>query len=147
MAGTIRNHALHFVFQHSPFLFNLFSEAFHLIFESELLWFNLHHYVDDFIRITKASPYTPSIVQTLKEEYIKVTDDLGIPRNDAKDHEGQVAEILGIEHDTTTFEARLSLAKLSEAIQLTSHALTRRSLTLVETQSLAGFLSFCAKVG
>jgi hypothetical protein len=29
---------------------------------------------------------------------------------------------------------------------LTSQALTRRSLTLLETQSLAGFLSFCAKV-
>jgi len=130
----------------SPFLFNMFSEAFHWILESKLLWSNLHHYLDDFIRVIKASPYTPAILHNLREEYVKVTDDLGIPRNDAKDHEGQVAELLGIEHDTTTFEARLSPAKLAKAILLTTQALTRRSLTLLETQSLAGFLSFCAKV-
>ena len=130
----------------SPFLFNHFSEAFHWILESKLLWFNLHHYLDDFIRIIKASPHTPAILHNLREDYVKVTDELGIPRNDTKDHEGQVAEILGIEHDTTTLEARLSPAKLAKAILLTSQALTRRSLTLLETQSLAGFLSFCVKV-
>jgi hypothetical protein len=130
----------------SPFLFNIFSEAFHWILESRLHWVNLHHYLDDFIRVIKASPHTPAILHTLKKDYIKVTDELGIPRNDAKDHEGQVAELLGIEHDTTTFEARLPPAKLAKAILLTSQALRRRSLTLLETQSLAGFLSFCAKV-
>jgi hypothetical protein len=130
----------------SPFLFNLFSEAFHWILESKLGWFNLHHYLDDFIRVIKASPHIPAILHALNEDYIKITDDLGIPRNDAKDHEGQVAELLGIEHDTTTFEARLPPAKLAKAILLTSQALTRRSLTLLETQSLTGFLSFCAKV-
>jgi Reverse transcriptase (RNA-dependent DNA polymerase) len=130
----------------SPFLFNIFSEAFHWILESKLRWFNLHHYLDDFIRVIQASPHTPAILHNLREDYVKVTDDLGIPRNDAKNHEGQVAELLGIEHDTTTFEARLSPAKLAKATLLTSQALTRRSLTLLETQSLAGFLSFCAKV-
>lgn len=50
-------------------------------------------------------PYILPRSSTTSEDYIKVTDDLGIPRNDAKDHEGEVAELLGIEHDTTTFEA------------------------------------------
>jgi hypothetical protein len=130
----------------SPFLFNLFSEAFHWILESKLGWFNFHHYLDDFIRVIKASPHIPAILHALNEDYIKIIDDLGIPRNDAKDHEGQVAELLGIEHDITTFEARLPPAKLAKAILLTSQALTRRLLTLLETQSLTGFLSFCAKV-
>jgi len=61
----------------SPFLFNIFSEAFHWILESKLLWSNLHYYLDDFIRVIKASPYTPAILHVLKEDYIKVTDDLG----------------------------------------------------------------------
>lgn len=130
----------------SPFLFNLFSEAFHWILESKLRWSNLHHYLDDFIRVIKPSPDTPMILSNLSKDYIQITDELGIPRNDAKDHEGQVAELLGIEHDTSTFEARLSPEKLAKAVLITSEALKRRSLTLLEAQSLAGFLSFCSKV-
>ena len=72
----------------SPFLFNIFSEAFHWILESKLRWFTLHHYLDDFIRVIQASPHTPAILHNLREDYVKVTDDLGIPRNDAKNHEG-----------------------------------------------------------
>lgn len=48
----------------SPFLFNIFNEAFHWILESNLLWFNLHHYLNDFIRVIKASIYSCNLAQS-----------------------------------------------------------------------------------
>jgi hypothetical protein len=94
--------------------------VFYWILESKLLWSNFYHYLNDFIRVIKVFPHTPAILHSLKKDYIKVTDDLGIPQNDVKDHEGQIAELLGIKYDTTFFETRLSLAKLAKAISLTN---------------------------
>lgn len=43
----------------SPFIFNLFGEAFHWILESYLGWTESEHYLDDFIRIVEPSLATP----------------------------------------------------------------------------------------
>jgi hypothetical protein len=55
-------------------------------------------------RLLKPLSTLPLTLQNLGEDHIKLTDKLGNPRNHTKDHESQVAELLGIEHNTTTFE-------------------------------------------
>ena len=51
-----------------------------------------------------------------RQAYIDITDSLGIPQNEKKDHDGHTAEVLGIEVDTDLFEARLPEKKLVKAI-------------------------------
>ena len=54
--------------------------------------------------------------------------------------------MLEIKIDTDTFEAHLLIDKLNRAITATQAALTHRSLSLHDAQSLTGFLSFCSQV-
>ena len=89
---------------------------------------------------------TSERISSAHKDYKDLTDCLGIPRNDGKDSTGTVCSILGIEVDTNTFEARLPIDKLNRAIALTQLALTQRSLSLRDAQSLSGFLSFCSQV-
>jgi hypothetical protein len=130
----------------SPIIFNLFAEAFHWILQSNYHWNHLHHYLDDFIRVIPPTEKTAAMTLLHHEEWDSATTGHGIPRQPAKDAQGQVVDILGIEHDTRTFEARLSAEKLTHAQNLTSAAVKKRSISLLEAQSLAGYLSFCAKV-
>jgi hypothetical protein len=130
----------------APFLFNLFAEAFHWILQSYLHWGLMEHYLDDFIHVIPAMDASPVILQKKSEEYILLTNCLGIPRNDAKDCVGCVLTVLGIEVDTHQFVARLPQDKLNRALKATASTLAQQSLTLKEAQSLTGFLSFCAPV-
>ena len=102
------------------------------------------HYLDDFIRIVP--PNTFDSVDQINHEYRILTDVLGIPRNDAKDYQGTVVEVLGIELNTNLFEARLPPEKLCRATALSAAALESGTLTLHEADTLAGFLSFCSQV-
>lgn len=129
----------------APFLFNLFAEAFHWMIETYLQWERLLHYLDDFISVLQALAATPEQLAVNHKDYNALTDCLGIPRNEAKDCTGTVCTVLGIEIDTNTFEARLPKAKLDQAITATMEALTQRSLSLHDAQSLTGFLSFCSQ--
>ena len=52
----------------------------------------------------------------------------------------------GIEFDTLAMEARLPTAKLLKAKKLLSILWPKHSTTLLELQSLIGYLSFCSKV-
>lgn len=130
----------------APFIFNLFAEALHWIIQSFLHWPFLHHFLDDFINIIPERLATPAYIQRTSDEYIRLTEILGIPRNDKKDMVGTVVPILGIEVDTTKFEARLPQDKLRRAIALTQEAMQGRSMSLATAQKLAGYLSFCALV-
>lgn len=130
----------------SPFLFNLFGEAFHWMLISYLNWTESEHYLDDFIHILEASAATPSDLEAHETGYQLLTDCLGIPRQEAKNHTGTVVPIFGIEVDTNTFTARIPKDKLKTAETATAKALSKESLTLHEIQSLTGFLSFCAQV-
>lgn len=132
----------------APFLFNLLAEALHWILISypglgveELL-----HYLDDFIFIFRAGPDLMKRVAHFHKQYNLVTDMLGVPRNEKKDCEGQVIEILGIEYDTLRHIARLSKEKLEKARAGTASLLAKESVALEEIRSVVGFLSFCSKV-
>lgn len=130
----------------SPFLFNMFGEAFHWMLISYLNWIESEHYLDDFILILKAAITTIANLKSYENGYRLFTDCLGIPRQETKDCTGTVVTVFGIEIDTNLFEARIPKDKLDKAIKATGIALTKESLTLHEVQSLTGFLFFCAQV-
>ena len=102
------------------------------------------HYLDDFIRIIPPNAFDS--VDRINYEYRTLIDVLGIPRNDSKDCQGTVVEVLGIELDINLFEARLPLEKLRRAIALSAAVLESGTLTLHEADTLAGFLSFYSHV-
>ena len=102
------------------------------------------HYLDDFIRIVP--PDSLESIEKINHEYRSLTDVLGIPRNESKDYEGTVVEVLEIEIDSNLFEARLPTKKLRRALSSAAAALKADTLSLHETDTLAGFLSFYNRV-
>jgi hypothetical protein len=130
----------------APFIFNIFAELFHWILLSWLNWTLLFHYLDDFVHIIPLSEATLAQLAQEDAEFNLMADCLGIPLNESKKRVGQEVSILGIIVDTNKFEARLPLDKVLRAIDATSQALTKDSLSLREAQQLAGYLSHCAHV-
>ena len=102
------------------------------------------YYFNDFIRIIP--PNSLESFEEVNRKYRAFTDVLDILRNDSKDYQGTVIEVLGIELDTNLFEARLPSEKLRRTIAASAAALESSSLTLYEADSLTGFLSFCSQV-
>jgi hypothetical protein len=129
----------------APAIFNLFAEAFHWILESWLLW-TVFHYLDDFIRIIPAAQATPKILAQSELDYHALTDLLGIPENTKKDASGTIVTALGITLNTNNFQASLSVEKIAKAIKLTATALQKRRMTLLEVQTIGGYLSWCSEV-
>ena len=129
----------------APAIFNLFAEAFNWILESWLLW-TVFHYLDDFIRIIPAIQGTLEFLTLSEADYHTVTGLLGIPENTSKDASGTIVTTLGITLNTNTLQATLSPEKIKKAIDLTAVALTKRRMTLLEVQTIAGYLSWCAAV-
>lgn len=80
-----------------------------------------------------------------REAYIRLTDVIGIPRNNLKDFKAVIVIVFGIEVDTTKFIARVPKDRLEQAQKATSKTLASDSVALLDIQSLVGFLSFCAK--
>ena len=127
----------------SPFIFNLFAEGLHWLIQAALHWDHLEHYLDDFIAIFPAAyPYIPRALA----DYDDLAATLGLLPNVSKDAQGSCVECLGIEIDSVAMEARLPARKIAKAERLIDEALSRGTLTLRETQRLAGFLSFCSAV-
>ena len=113
---------------------------------SYLNWTESEHYLDDFIHILEASSATLSNLEAHETGYRLFTDCLGIPRQEAKNYTGTVVPIFGIKVDINAFTARIPQDKLKMAKKATKKALSKKSLTLNEIQSLTGFLSFCVQV-
>lgn len=130
----------------APAIFNLFAEALHWILQYATNWSEIEHYLDDFMLIVPLIQATPLFIATLRYQYIAVTDFLGVPRNDAKNQEGQVVPILGYEVDTNLLEARIPKEKLIHINKLCAKALEKPSISLREVQKLAGLLNFCSQV-
>ena len=128
----------------APALFNLFAEAFEWMLKHLLQWSATTHYLDDFIRIVPCE-LASTLIQGEKD-YIDLTNTLGIPRNPSKDRCGTTVEVLGIEIDTSRFEARLPADKLQRAVTTTAACLNQPTLSLKAAQQLGGFLNFCCKV-
>jgi hypothetical protein len=125
----------------APFLFNLFAEGLHWILAQQIDS-AIEHYLDDFIFVVKC----PTMLPLLREVYLSVTDQLGVPRNDTKNIEGTEAEVLGYTINTVAMELRLSPVKQQKAIDQVTEALQKGWLSLQQAQQLAGRLAWCARV-
>jgi len=80
----------------------------------------------------------------MNAEYKKITDILGIPRNESKDQLGTVLTVLGLEVDTNLFTLWVPEDKLAQAYKATAQALSLDSITRKEIEIVVGFLGFCA---
>jgi Reverse transcriptase (RNA-dependent DNA polymerase) len=128
----------------APFIFNIFAEAWHWILESFLGWRFVEHYLDDTMAAIMAVDATPHALAKVTADYKLLTDIVGILRNDGKDEDGTEVTLLGRRVNSITCIVSVPQEKLDRIIQLTAEAIDRGSLTLLQTQSLAGLLSFCA---
>jgi hypothetical protein len=126
----------------SPFIFDLFSSGLNWILQNELGWSGVLHYLDDFLAVL-----APHLDATrYADDFDSLCDDLGLTVKHKKSYSGTCTDFLGLEIDTAAMEARLPSAKHAKALLLVRTYLRRRSITLLELQSLIGFLSFAAKV-
>jgi hypothetical protein len=107
----------------APILFNLFAEALHWILQSYLYLQFVLHYLNDFIFALPKQAASTQGIQQFHESYKRLTDALGVPRNDLKDEEGGTCiTILGYEFDLVAQTARLTLDKLEKARSIATEA-------------------------
>jgi hypothetical protein len=110
--------------------------------QSWLGWKLVCHYLDDIIHIFLACE---ALLKDLKiQDYITVTTLFSVLHNNDKDVLGQVITVFGYELDTNLFEMRIPLDKLAAINQSVYNALNKRALTLLEVQTLAGYLSWAS---
>jgi hypothetical protein len=126
----------------SPFIFDLFSRGLNWILQHEFGWTAVLHYLDDFLAVL--APHLDAAQYA--EDFDRLCDDLGFTVKHKKSYSGTCTDFLGLEIDTAAMEARLPSEKHAKALLLVRTYLRRRSITLLELQSLIGFLSFAAKV-
>ena len=126
-------------------IFNLFAKGFYQILESQLLQIVLH-YLDDFIRIILAAQATQEFLAQLELDYHTLTDLLRVLENTKKDASRTIVTTLRITLNTNNFQASLLVEKIAKAIKLTAIALAKRCITLLEVQTIGGYLSQCLKV-
>ena len=90
----------------APFLFNLFAEGLHWILAQQINSV-IKHYLNNFIFVVKCL----TILPLLREVYLSVINQLGVPRNNTKNIEGTEAKVLGYTINTVAMELRLSPVK------------------------------------
>jgi hypothetical protein len=128
----------------APFIYNLFAEGLHWILKSYFRWEFFEHYLDDTMIALRAALVAEGGGQKLETEYELVTTLLGVLCNVDKNNRGRKVKWLGRMVDSHTMTVSVPEDKLQRIIDLTKHALKEGSLTLLEAQSLAGLLAFCA---
>jgi len=138
---------LPFGLRSSPYLFNRLADAVAWIAVNRHNIADLLHYLDDYL--TVAAPMDKRRAIAKFNKLISVFKALNIPLAEGDDKvcpPSTTVTFLGIEIDTVAWEIRLPQTKLEEILGLVSHWLTKRSCTKRELLSLAGSLSFAAKV-
>lgn len=89
---------------------------------------------------------TPDSIRIDTNNYICLTDILGIFRYRTKNLEGIVVSIIGIEIDINLFTERLPRNNLNIECELLKAMLKKRRMMLLGAYTLTSCLSFCAKV-
>ena len=74
--------------------------------------------------------------------FTKICEEVGLTIKEAKSEEGTVASFGGVELDTAKMIIRLPTRKLAKAKKLVAAAVNTDALTLVELQTLPGYLNF-----
>ena len=133
---------LPFGLRSAPFLFNQLSDALEWVLKHNCGLQHVLHILDDFFIAE------PSCFQCLSSfsKLLRLFMSVKAPVVNSKTlGPSQVLEFMGIELDSTRMEARLPEDKLRRAQDLLNSFAKRRSVRLVELQSLIGTLQFACK--
>lgn len=135
---------LPFGLSYSCNLFEKFSTALQWILETKFSVQHCVHLLDDFLFL--GPPQSSSCYSSLMAFYI-LAKDIGLPINASKTvYPSTTLTFLGLELDTVLFEIRLPQDKLIRLKQQLAKLQNRRSVTLLELQSLIGLLNFACNV-
>ena len=123
--------------------FEILSTAMEWIAQNKLKINHISHLLDDFLIIAQ--------FQTLCQDQLRLFLDLcsylDIPIAPEKTcGPATTLSFAGIELDSVSFEARLSLDEIDKCLSLISDFYTRKKVTLKEIQSLMGVLNFACSV-
>ena len=89
---------------------------------------------------------TPNKIRMDSNNYIFLTEILGMPQQETKDIEGTVVSVFGIEVDMNLFKLRFPRNNLHKVCELAVAILNKKSIILFKAWMMTRFLSFCAKV-
>ena len=125
-------------------LFERFSTALQWVLNRHFLMQNVSHLLDDFFFVGK--PGTEQCQVSL-DTFFRICSDINVPIKKEKTHfPSTVIVIYGIEIDSDKMIARLPADKLEKIRNDLVRFKCKRSVTLVELQSLLGLLNFACSV-
>ena len=133
---------LPFGLRSAPFLFNQLSEGLEWILKHNYGLKNVIHILDDFFIAEPSRVQCLSSFATLLRLFMSVKAPAVASKTLGP---SQVLEFMGIELDSTLMEARLPDDKVLRARELLNSFDSRRSVRLIELQSLIGTLQFACK--
>ena len=133
---------LPFGLRSAPYLFNQLSDALEWILKNNYNLGNVIHILDDFFIAEASRLQCLSSFSTLLRLFMSVRAPVVTSKTLGP---SQVLEFMGIELDSTRMEARLPEDKLLRTRALLDSFTGRRSVRLIELQSLIGTLQFACK--
>lgn len=133
---------LPFGLRSAPFLFNRLSDALEWVLKNNYHVKNVIHILDDFFIAEPSRMQCLSSFSTLLRLFMSVNAPVVASKTLGP---SQVLEFMGIELDSTRMEARLPEDKLLRTRELLNSFAERRSVRLLELQSLIGTLQFACK--
>ena len=129
-----------------PYLCNLFAEVYYWILADVLrqnaIPAEIIHYLDDFLIILPCQGNYDSYSRIFSELSTRV----GLSIKESKSEQGTVASFGGVEFDTAQMVVHLPIAKLNKAWNLVATAISQNSFSLLELQTLTGYLNFVSIV-
>lgn len=126
----------------APFLFNLLAEGWEWILRSWTTCKYIEHFLDD--TMAAFPKHLRQQLAQFKADYILLCKLLGLLRNDDKDAEGTLVQLLGRLVNSHTFIVSIPQDKVDKIIADTTAAIDRGQMTLLEAQQLAGRFAFSA---
>ena len=138
---------LPFGLRSSPYVFNRLADALCWVASQKFGVNDIMHYLDDYLTVQPA--YPPLLARQQFHALLAVMEHLHVPLAEGPDKicpPSQQITFLGIELDSQTWEMRLPATKLQELKVALEAWVTRSRCTKRELLSLAGSLSFAAKV-
>lgn len=130
----------------APYLFNLFSEAFHWILQEELgtqeLPGRIIHYLDDFLIVIPPDSNPTNYTRV----FAKLCTELGLSIKESKNKEGTMVDFAGVELDTRRMVIRLPMKKLLKGREIVDSTIEKKSISLLELQQITGYLTFASTV-
>ena len=125
-------------------IFERFSSGLQWIAQNKFGLKNMLHILDDFLFL---GPANSEVCLTDLNIFLALCKHIGVPIKTSKtEMPTSIITFMGLTLDSDLMEARLPPDKLSKLRDLLQFHSKRRKITLLELQSLVGFLNFCCSV-